>query len=490
MQGDARRNLAAWVVIAVASVIMIVAPRGDEGPPDAADAAAADAGSEKIDDRVAVRVGLSPQQMIMLKIINGLAAEEWGPVMRNGLSDIERQLPPVPDRAPGDAVGQAVLLARLGKVEAAADAVDALLEEIEDGAYRCDPDERRVVVDARDAIHAIESPGPDRIDDEQAERLRAALGPAGETLVAMARGDAPTLAALAQSGILALGLVMVMLIGGGFVALGGLVALVLFVVLAAIGKVPGAYASAAPHPPASVFAEVFAAWMVAFLAFGRGMGWLLGTLEGAGFPALPEAAALTLSVVGAFGATWLALWWGARRMGGWGALCGAIGLVRPRASDLAWGAVTWAMGVFLLACGLVFAFTLSALLGDGTPQPTHPIQELVASGSPLVLAISFFLAAVTAPITEEIAFRGALYRNLRQWAGRGGPVLAAVVATVVSSVLFAAIHPQGLIFVPVLGGLAAAFCISREWTGRITPAIVAHAINNAVIVGINVVLVR
>jgi len=177
-------------------------------------------------------------------------------------------------------------------------------------------------------------------------------------------------------------------------------------------------------------------------------------------------------------------------LGGWGALCAAIGLVRPRVSDLAWGVVTWAMGVCLLVCGLVVAFVLSALLGDGAPQPTHPIQELVATGTPMVLAISFFLAAVTAPITEEIAFRGALYRNLRQWAGRGGPVLAAAAATVASSVIFAAIHPQGLIFVPVLGGLAAAFCISREWTGRITPAIVAHAINNAVIVAINVVLVR
>jgi len=42
----------------------------------------------------------------------------------------------------------------------------------------------------------------------------------------------------------------------------------------------------------------------------------------------------------------------------------------------------------------------------------------------------------------------------------------------------------------VLGGLAVAFCISREWTGSINPAIVAHAINNAVMVGLNVVLLR
>jgi membrane protease YdiL (CAAX protease family) len=65
-----------------------------------------------------------------------------------------------------------------------------------------------------------------------------------------------------------------------------------------------------------------------------------------------------------------------------------------------------------------------------------------------------------------------------------------VLATAVSSVVFAAIHPQGWTFIPVLGALAVAFCIAREWTGSINPAIVAHAINNFAMVMINVVLMR
>jgi membrane protease YdiL (CAAX protease family) len=62
------------------------------------------------------------------------------------------------------------------------------------------------------------------------------------------------------------------------------------------------------------------------------------------------------------------------------------------------------------------------------------------------------------------------------------------VASLSTSVLFAAIHPQGFIFIPVLGGLALAFCIMREWRGSINACIVAHAINNFVVVTLNLVL--
>jgi len=131
----------------------------------------------------------------------------------------------------------------------------------------------------------------------------------------------------------------------------------------------------------------------------------------------------------------------------------------------------------------------TALFGEGGfGGVSHPIQGLIADGSGLAVLLSFVLAAVAAPVGEEIAFRGALYRNLRDTFGRASPLVGAVVASLVGSVLFAAIHPQGFVFIPVLGGLALAFCISREWTGSINPAIVAHAINNAVMVGLNVVL--
>ena len=71
-----------------------------------------------------------------------------------------------------------------------------------------------------------------------------------------------------------------------------------------------------------------------------------------------------------------------------------------------------------------------------------------------------------------------------------GRVVSSILAIGISSVIFAGIHPQGFIFVPVLGGLAVAFCIMREWRGSINPGMVAHAINNTVMITLNIILLK
>jgi membrane protease YdiL (CAAX protease family) len=88
----------------------------------------------------------------------------------------------------------------------------------------------------------------------------------------------------------------------------------------------------------------------------------------------------------------------------------------------------------------------------------------------------------------EIAFRGILYRHLRDECGRLGLVASLAIAALASSFLFAVIHPQGVLFAPALMGLAVAFCISRETRGSLWPAIVAHGINNAVTLSLGVTL--
>ncbi len=48
------------------------------------------------------------------------------------------------------------------------------------------------------------------------------------------------------------------------------------------------------------------------------------------------------------------------------------------------------------------------------------------------------------------------------------------------SFVFAVIHPQGFLAVPLLMSLALAFTLMREWRGTLLPAMIAHGINNAV----------
>ena len=91
----------------------------------------------------------------------------------------------------------------------------------------------------------------------------------------------------------------------------------------------------------------------------------------------------------------------------------------------------------------------------------------------------FLLACVLAPIMEEIAFRGLLYRHLRD-ATRAWTFGFLFSAFVVCT-LFAIVHPQGALAVPLLASLAGGFVLAREWRGTLIPSIIAHGLNNALI---------
>ncbi len=124
--------------------------------------------------------------------------------------------------------------------------------------------------------------------------------------------------------------------------------------------------------------------------------------------------------------------------------------------------------VFVLA--LVFQYLFRFL-----PTPSHPVSSEIAAGaSPGQLIALFILAAVFAPLLEELSFRGLLFPAL----GRYMPLWG---AGVLSGLLFAAIHPQG----PVLwAGIAAIGCMAAyvtHLTGSLIPAIVMHAVHNAFI---------
>jgi membrane protease YdiL (CAAX protease family) len=91
------------------------------------------------------------------------------------------------------------------------------------------------------------------------------------------------------------------------------------------------------------------------------------------------------------------------------------------------------------------------------------------------------LACVAAPIVEETMFRGVLFRHLREM-GRFWPRFGALMfAAVVNSLIFAAIHPQGLVGIPVLMTLGIAFSIVRHYRDSLLAPMAMHAVNNFVV---------
>ncbi len=146
------------------------------------------------------------------------------------------------------------------------------------------------------------------------------------------------------------------------------------------------------------------------------------------------------------------------------------------------GVFGYIAGLPIFALAVLITLVLGAAAAylpgqESAGPPTHPIFEQLGGGDLWGVVQIYLLAAVWAPVVEETMFRGALYHHLRG-------ALGVVSAALFSSFIFAFIHPQGIIAVPALMGLALVFALMREWRGSIIGPMVAHAMHNATLITI------
>lgn len=135
-------------------------------------------------------------------------------------------------------------------------------------------------------------------------------------------------------------------------------------------------------------------------------------------------------------------------------------------AGIAVGATAWYLNAALVNW-------LFAKLGLPREQAVH-LQELV-DRPPLWQALAMF--AVLAPVCEEIVFRGVLARSI----GRRTSLFA---AAAISAAVFSAYHLSLVQAVPTLTlGLVLAVIAVRA--DSIAPAIVAHALNNALVIAVS-----
>lgn len=103
-----------------------------------------------------------------------------------------------------------------------------------------------------------------------------------------------------------------------------------------------------------------------------------------------------------------------------------------------------------------------------TPNPVLPL--IVGENELWGRVVIFLLAAVAAPLFEELFFRGALFSGLRTRFGRMPSIL-------LSAVLFAIVHPIND-WLPIIG-LGIVFAVLRESRQSLVPSITAHFLQNA-----------
>jgi len=298
-----------------------------------------------------------------------------------------------------------------------------------------------------------------------------------------------------QSAKLLAAFVWVIALGGLMLAFLGFVGLIAFAILGFVGMLGRGVTTG--HSPAGVYIETFALWMATFALLSLGLPYLAQYVE------LGE---YRLMASGVFElGTLLVVFWPVLRGVSWKQVREDIGWTRGRQPVLEPAA---GIGCYVMSWPLlIVAILVVALLtwlesqvqqqffgGGPSPddlrspiEPNHPITLPLARGDWSMRLQIFFLASFVAPIVEETMFRGVLYRHLRELTHRWKTFLSVVVSAIVSSFIFAVIHPQGFLAVPVLMALALGFVLAREWRGTLVGGMVAHGLNNGLVLLISVV---
>lgn len=170
----------------------------------------------------------------------------------------------------------------------------------------------------------------------------------------------------------------------------------------------------------------------------------------------------------------LALLWPLLRGVRWREWRRALGWRRGRgvAREAGLGLVGYLAGLPITALGIMATIWLMQVSGS---EGSHPvIEQLYGSGWGTLLFV-LALAVVWAPLVEESLFRGAVFHHLRRHQ-------RAIVAAVISALLFAVIHPQGWVGVPALAALGGVLAYIREWRGSVIGCMAAHAVHNGAMI--------
>jgi membrane protease YdiL (CAAX protease family) len=154
---------------------------------------------------------------------------------------------------------------------------------------------------------------------------------------------------------------------------------------------------------------------------------------------------------------------GADRLGGF-----TLGIRRTE-----WGpAIGW--GAALLVSGIAVQGLLGAAFGAEGGGDSSTVR--FSAGAAVLVTLG---VAVTAPIAEEVAFRGYLFPALTRW--RGPWMAATVTALLFGAAHFAAL-PAALLPGAAFFGFGA--CLLFWFTGSLLPCVAVHSVNNALVLAI------
>jgi membrane protease YdiL (CAAX protease family) len=325
---------------------------------------------------------------------------------------------------------------------------------------------------------AIDDPG--QLDEGERTQIREGMGWFGKILLLADKADgepgASEAAKVRQRSFLLVvstGLMVIVLTGVGVV---GVALLSIALVMMGNGKLR--LAGIAPGVPVQPYLGAFALYLVLMVL----ADFLSVTLHP------------MIAVFGMFGSVGTAFLWPRIRGLGWREMLRGFGWRRGKGvvREMVAGVVGYVAMIPVFALGVAVTLVLSLLANlvsgwlasqgsdpvgsaEGGSPMTHPVVVWVAEGDWKIKLAVVFLASGLAPLFEETMFRGALYRVFRERWGF-------VVSGLASSLIFAAVHPQGWMAIPALTAMGFGFAMIREWRGTLIASMTAHGLHNGILV--------
>lgn len=326
--------------------------------------------------------------------------------------------------------------------------------------------------------------GPGGVDPAGARALTDRHGWFGELLLSYGKDDADAFRSRALGQGMA-GLVFLAAVGGGIVLalVAGTGLLIAGGVLAATGRIRSAAARTVVSRPASrVWLETFAVFLVGFLALKLVAAYAESrAAPGAVWP-------LWLALGGQWSLVVLVLWPLARGMS-FEQYRGEVGWHRGRGllREVGAGVLSYIaalpvyVGVALMVVMGMFLYRQLTGMKEEPPVPDNRVFEIFERADPAMSALLASLVVMWAPLVEETIFRGALFRAVRPGAG-------AVLAALITALLFALMHAYALPQLILVGTLGVVFALMREWRGSLLPSMTAHAVHNGMVMVVTLVM--
>lgn len=389
-----------------------------------------------------------------------------------------------------------IVAADVSDAEQAREKMEAVREvmESEDKSARSGDRESYVTKDDHETLRILETlynenttqlEAIKELPAEDRDHLTENLGWFGELALAPRDGDAAARAkvvAPAKNVAIGSAVGVIVLCLTAFLGFVCLVALLVFV---ATGNIRSRMPPGEVHR--QLYLETFAIWIVGV--------FVAQIFVGALAEFLPKDFRMVPMLFVFFGSLAVLLW---PKLHGYsfGQIAKDIGWTFPRpfwATPL-FGLSGYIAGIPILGCGLVMTLILTMLtastadVNELAPAggPAHPIVMQLMGGNFWLLLQVFLLGSVAAPVVEETMFRGVFYRYLRQATRWRTMAFSIIFGTLVNCFIFAAIHPQGLVTIPVLMSLAIAFTLSRELLDSVYPAMIMHGISNSIALTVGV----